>query len=192
LTASRLARRLGLDGNPLRRRSDKIAACLAVLLAAVFLIGAPVAARVAIGWVSRVAAAEQQVTRFWRQVPAVVQKSVPTPTAWEISWVPARWTAPGGRARTGQIPVSMAVAAGQTVRLWVDAAGTPTGPPPGQGLVELDEAAAAAVAVVTLGIVLLCLVCAGRLVLDRRRLAGWEAAWADVGPQWTKRFRSRG
>src|SRR5215470_11164041 len=38
---TRLARRLGLDGNPLRRRIDKIAACLAALLMAVFLTGAP-------------------------------------------------------------------------------------------------------------------------------------------------------
>jgi hypothetical protein len=31
-----IARRLGLDGNPLRRRIDKIAACAAALLLAVF------------------------------------------------------------------------------------------------------------------------------------------------------------
>src|SRR6516225_5405730 len=192
MRASRLARTLGLDGNPLRRRTDKIAAFLGVLLVAAFLIGAPVVARAAIGWVSRVAAAEQQAMRSWHQVPAVVQKAAPAPAAWEVSWVPARWTAPGGRPRTGRIPVSDAVAAGQTIRLWVDAAGTPTGPPPGQAPVELDDVATAAVAVVALGIVLLCLMGAGRFVLDRRRLAGWEAAWADVGPQWTKRFRSRG
>ena len=189
---SRFARRLGLDGNPLRRRTDKIAVWLAVLVVAVFLIAIPVVAGAAIGWVSRGAAAEQQVTRSWRQVPAVVQKAAPAPSAWEISRVPARWTAPSGRPRTGQIPVSVAVAAGQTVRLWVDAAGTPTGPPTSRGLVELDKVAAVAVAVAGPGIVLLCLLCAGRLMLDRRRLAGWEAAWADVGPQWTKRFRSRG
>jgi len=98
----------------------------------------------------------------------------------------------GWQARAGQIPVGAAVAAGQAVRLWVDAAGTPTGSPPSQGLVELDEAAAAAVVVVGLGIVLLCLGRAGRWVLGWRRLAGWEEAWADVGPRWTKRFRSRG
>jgi hypothetical protein len=189
---SRVARRLGLDGNPLRRRTDKIGAFLGALLAAVFLIGAPVAAMGAIGWVSRVAAAEQQASRSWRQVPAVVRKAAPAPAAWEVSWVPARWTAPDGKARAGQIPVRVGVAAGQTFRLWVDAAGTPTGPPPSQGLVELDEVATAAVAVVLLAIVSLCLVCAGRFVLDRRRLAGWEAAWAEVGPQWTKRFWSRG
>ena len=55
-----------------------------------------------------------------------------------------------------------------------------------------NEARAAVTATVTLGIVLLFLAWAGRWVLDRRRLAAWEAAWAAVGPHWTKRFRSRG
>jgi hypothetical protein len=195
MTASRLARRLGLDGNPLRRRTDKIAVCLAALLVAVFLIGTPVVSIAATGWVSRVAAAQQQATRAWRLVPAVVQKAASPPDAWELygySWVPARWTAPDGKARAGQIPVSVAVAAGQTVQVWVDAAGTPTGPPPNRDAVEFDEAAAAAVAVAMLGGALVCLGCAGQWVLHRRRLAAWEAAWAAVGPQWTKRFRSRG
>jgi hypothetical protein len=30
----------------------------------------------------------------------------------------------------------------------------------------------------------LCYTCC-RTVLDRRRLAGWESAWAAVGPRWT-------
>jgi hypothetical protein len=47
-------------------------------------------------------------------------------------------------------------------------------------------------AAIALAIVLLCLAWAGRWVLDRRRLAGWEADWAAVGPQLTKRFWSRG
>jgi hypothetical protein len=41
MKTTRLARRLGLDGSPVRRRIDKIAASLAALLMAVFLIGAP-------------------------------------------------------------------------------------------------------------------------------------------------------
>ena len=192
LRTSRLARRLCLDGNPLRRRTDKIATCLGGLLVAVFLVGAPMVARAVIGWVSRVAAAEQQATRSWRQVPAVVQKAAPASAAGEISWVPARWTAPDGKARAGQIPVSANVTAGQTVRLWVDAEGTQTGPSPSRGMVVFDEVGATAVAMAALGLVLLCLVCGGRLALDRRRLASWEAAWAEVGPRWTKRFWSRG
>jgi hypothetical protein len=195
MTTSRLVRRLGLDGNPLRRRSDKIAVCLAALLVAVFLIGAPVVSMAAVSAASRLGAAGQQGTRPWRQVSAVVQKATPTPPDWELSgysWAPARWTAPDGQARAGEIPVSSAVAAGQAVRIWVDQAGVLTGPPPNRGVVMADEAIAAAAAVAVLGIALMCLACAGKWVLDRRRLAGWAAAWAEVGPQWTRRFQSRG
>jgi hypothetical protein len=195
MTMSRLARGLGLDGNPLRRRTDKLAVCLAALLVAVFLAGVPVVSMAAIGAASRLAAAGQQGTRSWRQVSAVVQKTTPAPPAWELSgytWVQARWTAPDGQARAGQIPVSAAVVAGQTIRVWVDQAGMLTGPPPNGGVVIADEVTAAGVAVAVLGIVLLCVACAGRWVLDRRRLASWEAAWADVGPRWTRRFQSRG
>ena len=53
MKTTRLARRLGLDGNPLRRRTDKIAACLAALLLAAFLIGAPVLSVAAVGWAGR-------------------------------------------------------------------------------------------------------------------------------------------
>ena len=181
----RLRRQLGLDRNPLRRRTDKIAACLAVVLVAVFLIGALMVSVVAVSWVGRAAAAEQRAARSWRLVPAVVQRAAPAPAPSQLNghtWVPARWTAPDGQARAGQIPVTVAVAAGQTVRLWVNAAGTPTGPPPNRGAVVVDAVATAAFALVALASALLCLARTGRWVLDRRRLAAWEAAWAAVGP----------
>jgi len=62
------------------------------------------------------------------------------------------------------------------VPLWVDTAGSPTGPPLSHQAVMADEAAAAVVATVALGMVLLCLAWAGRWVLDRRRPADGEAA----------------
>jgi hypothetical protein len=68
---TRLARGLGLDGNPLRRHTDKIAAWLAALLVAVFLIGAPLLSVAAVGWASRAGAGGQRAQRSWRQVPAV-------------------------------------------------------------------------------------------------------------------------
>jgi hypothetical protein len=161
-----LARKLGLDGNPLRRRTDKIAA----------------------------GAADQRAERSWHQVPAVLLQAPPAPARELVGYsrVQARWTAPDGRARTGQILVSTGLAAGQTVPLWVDVAGSPTGPPPTHRAAVASEATAAVVAAAALGVVLLCLAWAGRWVLDRRRLADWEVTWASVGPQWTKRFRSRG
>ena len=194
MIASRLARRLGADRNPLRRRTDRIAAWLAALLVVVFIIGAPAVSMAAVGWVGRSAATWQHAARSWRQVRAVVTSAAPASPSLDLSgysWVRARWIAPDGRARAGLIPVSVAVAAGQTVRVWVDTAGTPTGPPLTTGTVVADEVRTAAVAVIALGVILLCLMRAGRQLLDRRQLARWEAAWAAVGPEWTRRFRYR-
>ena len=194
MTATRLARRLGLDGNPLRRRTDKIAACFGALLLAMFSVGAPVLSIAAIGWAAHTAATGQQAARSWHQVSAVLRQAASSfsKEASAFTLVQAWWTAPDGRARAGSIPVSAGMTAGHTVSLWVDAAGLPTGPPPSHGAVLAREATAGVVATVTLGIALLCLAEAGQWVLDRRRLAHWGAAWAAVGPQWTKRFRSRG
>ena len=88
--------------------------------------------------------------------------------------------------------MSLDLAAGRTVRLWVDAAGSPVGPPLTNCMVLAGEAAAAIAAPLALGALLLWLACAGRWLLDRRRLACWDAAWAVVGPEWTKRFWLRG
>jgi len=44
-----LARRLGLDGNPLRRRTDKAASCLVLVLLVVFLTGVPLLSAAAAG-----------------------------------------------------------------------------------------------------------------------------------------------
>jgi hypothetical protein len=195
MKTTQIVRKLGLDGNPLRRHTDKIAARLAALLLAVFLIAAPFLSVAAVGWAGHHGAAELRAKRSWHQVSAVLLQGTPAPAAagavLGYYQVLARWTIPGGRARTGRIPVSDRVAAGRTVRLWVDSAGAPAGPPLNHRQVLADEATGAVVATVALGLALLCLAGAGRRVLHRRRLADWEAAWAAVGPEWTKRYRSR-
>jgi hypothetical protein len=66
------------------------------------------------------------------------------------------------------------------------------GPPLNHRAALARETAAAVFAPVALGWVLLCLAEAGRWVLDRRRLADWDAAWAAIGPQWTTRFWPQG
>jgi len=160
MKTTRLARRLGLDGNPLRRRSDKIAICLGALLLAVFLIGAPLLSGAAIGWVGHAGAAGQQAEPAGYRLPAA--RTAFVGGAFGYSRILAGQAAPEGRPRTGHLPVMA------------------------------RDVAAAVVVTVTLGILALCLARAGRWVLDRRQLAAWEAAWAAVGPLWTKRFRSRG
>ncbi len=193
----RVVRRLGLDNNPLRRRTDKIAACLGAGLLVAFLAAAPFLVMATAHLAMQAGTAEQRAQRTWHQVDAVLLRSAPAPGAFAGglyggTWVPARWTAPDGRSRTGEIDVTTGLAKGQTVPIWVNPAGLPTGPPLAHRAVVARAVLAAAVAPVVLAIVLGFLGGVGRWVLDRRRLAGWDAAWALVGPQWTKRFWTRG
>ena len=46
---------------------------------------------------------------------------------------------------------------------------------------------ASALAVVLLGLLLLAVAVAVRRLVDRRRMAAWEADWAITGPRWTSR-----
>lgn len=192
-----LVRRFGLDGNPLRRRSDKISVGLVAGAMAVFLIGAPFLAAATASWAGHAATAKQQAQHSWRQVPAVLLKDA---TARESlyggyfydTWVQARWSAPDGRVRTGEIPVALGIPAGQRVPLWVDTSGTPTGPPMAHRAASVSKVFTAAFAVVTLGVALVYLAFTGCWLLDRHRLAGWESEWAAIEPQWTRRFWSRG
>jgi hypothetical protein len=195
--ARRAARRLGLDGNPLRRRTDRIATWLAAQFLVVVLIGVPLSGVLAFTWAGRAGAAELRAERSWREVPAVLLRSVPVSgsvagSVFGYSWVPARWTAPDGRVRSGDIPVEVGLSAGRTVPMWVDATGTPTDVPLTHRAVLARAAPAATVAAHLQLIVLFCLAAVGRWLLERRRLADWELAWSIVGPQWTKRFRFRG
>ena len=193
----RVVRRLGLDSNPLRRRTDRIAGCLGAGLLIGFLAGAPLLTLGAVHWAGQAGAAEQRAQRTWHQVEAVLLRSAPAPAAlanglYGGTWVPARWTAPDGRSRNGEIDVTTGLAKGQTLPIWVDPAGLPTGPPLTHRAVVARTVLAAALAPIVLAIVLGFLAGVGRWVIDRRRLAGWDAAWATVGPHWTTRFWSRG
>jgi hypothetical protein len=193
----RLARRLGLDNNPLRRRTDRLQACLGASLLLAFLIGAPLLSIAAARWAGHVGTTEQRAQRASHEVTAVLLHGTPAPVLFASglqvgAWVPARWTAPDGQARTGEIEVSDGLGAGAKVPIWVTTAGEPTSPPLTGRAVTARVVLAAAVAPVLLAAALACLAAIGRWVFDRRRLARWDAAWATVGPRWTKRFWSRG
>ena len=182
----------------LRSRRSRIATLLTAQLLLVFLVGAPLLAIGTYSWAGRVGAAELRAERSWHVVSAVLlMKSAPSPNSFAsglfgYSWVPARWVGPNGQARSGNIAVEIGMAAGRTVPIWVNAAGRPTDPPLTQRAVQARSATVAAVAALAALCVLSLLAWAGRALLDRRRLADWELAWAIVGPKWTKRFWSRG
>jgi hypothetical protein len=188
---TRVQRRLGLDHNPLRRRSDLIAAWLLPAVLAAMLVLGPVTAIAASRWANGQDAAAWRAQRSWHHVPAVLLVSAPGPmfpdggaNAWTV-WTPARWTA-DGRTHVANVPAATDTAAGTVVTVWLDRAG--------QVRMPLTTAAAgervattAAMAVGALALLLIGLAVLARWVLDHRRLAGWGTGWLSVGPQWSGR-----
>src|SRR5258708_1824214 len=189
----RLARRMGLGRNPLRRRTDRIEAWVSAGLLAAFLIGAPLAWTGAGRWVYQGGVREQRAQQSWHQTPAVLLHAAPGMPSYEfrLSWqstvpVPAEWLGPRGQHRFGEVPARVGSRAGQTVQVWVNGSGRATGPPLRGYELARRVVGAEVLAPVALAVVLLSLAWAVRRLLNRRRLAAWEAAWASIGPRWAR------
>ena len=188
---TRVARRLGFDHNPLRRRSDLIDGWLLPGVITAFLILGPLVAGVAGLWVHGNSAATQRAERSWHEVQAVLLAPIPGPAmsgngtnAWLV-WAPARWTA-DGRARTGIVPAPSGTSKDAVVPVWLNRAGQVQVPPLSASAVRDRMVIAALFALTSLAVLLTILAAAARWLLDRRRLAGWEADWRSVGPQWSR------
>jgi len=180
------------DSNPLRRTADRVEAAIIAGLIAVFLCGAPLAGLAA----GQAAAAGglriERAQAAWHQVTAVLLRKAPESVhpMFQVSLeplVPARWRTPDGTARTGEVYAPAGAAAGSMVTVWIDGSGRPTVSPLQRGDVIEATALAASLAAVAVAAVLALLGLLARWVLDRRRLAAWEARWAVTGPQWTRR-----
>jgi len=188
----RLVRRWRPDGNPLRRTSDRIEAVLLALLVAAFLCGGPLAG-IAAGRAAAAssvraehaqAGAHRVAAALLQQAPGKSHPMFQTPLE---PLVPARWKAPDGTLRTGQIYAPAGAAAGSTVLVWVDRSGRLTASPMQRGNMIEEVALAASLATIAVAAVLAVLGLVTGWVLDRRRLAAWDARWRTTGPQWTGR-----
>lgn len=189
----RLGRRLWMGRSPLRRRTDRVEAWITALLLVIFLVGAPAAWITAGRWVQHQGRLEQQAQSSWHQVPAVLLKTAPAlpnfdlRTSWNFNVLaPAQWSGPDGQQLAGQIPATPGTLAGTTVPVWVNGAGRETGTPLLHGELVKREIGAELIAPGVLAVLLLIVALVVRLLLNRRRLAGWETNWAFVGPKWTK------
>jgi hypothetical protein len=189
--STRLARRLGLDGNALRRRPDVIAAWLMPVAVIAFLALSPAVYALTIAQVHADNAAARLAERSWHQVTGILLQAAPgaaqTGTGGD-SWTvlaPVQWTA-DGRTQSANLPVPAASPLGSHVPVWLNQAGKPQIPlsaaQAGDRVIADLLVALAALAVALAGLAWVV-----RKVLDRRRLSGWEVEWMAVGPRWSRR-----
>jgi hypothetical protein len=189
-----LARRMGVDANPLRRGCDRAEAWLRLGLVLVFLIASPLAA-FGLGHLTNDASirAARAEAANEHQVAAVLLHRVshnsddPLYSTSQLAWAQARWTAPDGRRRVGEVPAAVGSRAGRTVPIWVNNIGQLVYPPIGQGQIASRVIAVVALTPAILAVILLGVGWLIRRLLDRRRMAGWATEWSAVEPLWTKR-----
>ncbi|HEX3813625.1 MAG TPA: hypothetical protein VHX59_12350 [Mycobacteriales bacterium] len=191
----RLARYLRWRHNSMARRTDRIESAVAGYLLVIFLLSLPVA-----GWLGRTTYAGGSARAHAAHLDnhrgtAVLLTDAPAGTAAGIDaapadpWVRASWVTPDGRTHTGQVEARSGTAAGTTVPIWLDSAGRPTAGPASALTVVADA--------VALGVCLMLLTAAAlemirrltRRLLDRSRLADWEADWQRTGPRWRRPAR---
>lgn len=189
--AGRLVRGWRLDDNPLRRASDRAETLALIVLAAVFLVCAPLIAPAASAWAHAAAqrAALAQAAS-WTQVTAVVvAKPTPPVVGYQdyMATAQARWTAPDGAVVTGGIPVPAGTKAGATVSVWTTRDGQLTSAPLTGAQVASLTGLAGFAGVAGLAVALALADALARWLLNRRRLAGWDADWQATEPRWTTR-----
>jgi hypothetical protein len=191
---TRCARRLGLERNPLRRRTDRIEAVIRLAAVVLLLMAVPVAV-IAVGLrADHLALRQANAQRAAeRQVTAVLLRpaqptGVPDPyTSVQMTYVLARWQPSGQPPRSGQVLAPAGTRAGSTVTIWIDASGAVAFPPPDHRDIAGDVTIAAVVAALVTSLFVLGLNALARRALDHRRLQAWDAEWRATGPQWTGR-----
>jgi hypothetical protein len=188
----RLTRRLGRDGNPLRRRSDRIEPWLLPVAIVVFLAMCPLVLSLAGNWMRAANASELRAQADWKPVQGVLVRAVPGAeqadhgqNSW-LTWSPATWKVDGIQ-HSGLVPAQAGSPARTSVTIWLDKSGRVHVPPltPGGAGARVLEARAISLAV--LAVVLATMLLLARRFLDRRRMAGWETDWLSVGPSWSRR-----
>ena len=189
--AGRLQRRLREfwpDHNPLRRRWDRAETLILGGLIAAFIIGGSLAALVTgrLAYASALHARQAELATV-HQVPAVLLTAASPAPAGLDSTAKAWWSAPGGGRHIGQVFPPAGSAAGEKVKVWVNAAGWQATPPLEPAQVQGQGVLAAVLAVMALAALLWGAGLAVHVTADRRRLAAWDEAWRATGPKWSRR-----
>ncbi|MGC2999960.1 hypothetical protein ACPF8X_16720 [Streptomyces sp. G35A] len=179
--------------NPLRRRTDVLQAWLGLAVLLAVLAVAPVAA-VLVADAARHhyedTARHQNLTRH--ETAATLTRDAPRhpePGSDEErnTRYPAevRFVTREGRTRTTRTEVPPGLPAGNQVRIWVTADGEVTEAPLTREQIHSRSMGWALLAAVGVALAGSAAHAVTALVLLRRNLAGWAAAWAETAPRWT-------
>ena len=125
----------------------------------------------------------------WHQVGAVVTQGAPKPQndpygAVYLAQVPVRWIV-GGITHTGQVTTAAGVRTGATVKVWTTASGQLTDAPLAQGQIEHQAFFSGLLAVLGFSLLLGVTALVIWRILQRRRMAAWDAEWRATGPLWS-------
>jgi hypothetical protein len=188
---SRAIRGARLDRNPLRRATDRLQTCLLAGLFAGLAAGAPFAAQAAshASYTQALQARQQQLASR-HQVQAVLLSDAASLSGYSLSstvLTEAAWSSAAGMRRTGEVPAPPGSPRGTAVTVWADdGTGELDGPPltAAEAAGQADAAAVGAVA----GTCLLYVAGSWAAVrlLNRRRMAAWEADWLASARTWNR------
>jgi len=178
------------DRNPLRRRTDHLETCLLAGLFVAAAAGAPFAAQAAgHAWYADATQARQGQLTARHEVTAVLAQSAGLISEYTLSSrVPtlASWKSAGGTLRAGDVPALPGSPSGTLVSVWTDANGYLVSPPltVTQVADQTDAAQVAAVGGIIVGYMACTL--AIRQLLNRRRMAAWDADWVVTARVWNR------
>ncbi|MFD8526770.1 hypothetical protein ACFV0L_05115 [Streptosporangium canum] len=181
--AMRCLRLHRFDGNPLRRCSDRIDTVIVLVSLMIFIAFLWPAAGLGRQVYAKGLQAELAGPGHRQAVVAVV-----VDPAHGLGWRPrtVRWTAPEGSPRTGQVVLPPSTPAGSRTQVWIDGSGRLTAPPQRHMKTVADSAVAAIAVAGGAGTVLLLCLAGARGLLNRRRDAEWERAWALADQRWRR------
>lgn len=188
---ARVLRGLRPDRNPLRRTHDRVEA---YLLAGLFVASAaavPFAAQAAsdAAYAGALHAQRAQLATE-HQVRAELTKLDTGPGGGYslTGYVPvqATWTSVTGVRHTGQVMVPAGRRKDSTITIWANTAGNVVSPPLLTSQLAGQGQAAAAGAIAGVVALYLCEAAVVRHVMNRRRLAAWDADWLVTARAWNR------
>jgi hypothetical protein len=171
------------DGNPLRRRWDRIEAVVVVIL--ILLAVASLPLTLALGTRVLSLGTAQVSAGHWINAQLVADAPPGTTSAYRVVYpsVTVRWQE-DGQVLTAPAPVRWGMRAGDRVKLWMDEKGVLAAAPPDQVELTLQAVMAGLVVFFAACTALGGMYGVARWALDRRRAAAWDEDWVTADARW--------